>query len=896
MESQIEEKLEIIHDLYSLITPHIPCDQSKIKAVHYSRLRYIDYYGTTFLRLSIELVNTATGENWTLIAIAKILPKYSIAHDLSDIRTTFKNEVGIYMSARRAIDAYLKDKGIRHGEDFFANSFGGRINLNGTNEVDHNAVLVVTDLRHRGYKTVHRRTGFDLETTQAILTTLAKFHGSSLGMKLQEPKEFKDKILPYLGQFCTTACFEKVARSHMIQVLKNENFSPLIIDRAVATFDRKCCLSTQEPWSTFTHTNAWVNNIMVKYDKNNYPQDIRLKGFQESQYCSPVRDVLVFLFSSVQLVVLKEHLNELLDVYYDNFLKVLDNLNIDIKAFSRASFNQELKASASTGDFYKTVCKLYPILGTNQDIYDNQVASDLKDPLHIKRLCLIVRQFDERGCEVSQFDQVEDAVQKCDTIIFDNLFVPAGSSFNGQGELYWDGLGIWGSLKPNFFQLRLHNTVMSNIVVLNPPKHSVILQDSTNVELIAWTIDASAGAETGGVEVGQNTDGFIVKNSTYVVLQNSVVYNQGAHILVDDVICYGGHGLTLSVGLSADNVELNTLVNVTFINSILSGGKNAIHIKTHVDGGAGKIEKVVYKNIEFVGPSEYGIIIQENYKNLLANDTLPVEPKNNIPITDLQLINIVGSVASSAIPVYILCAEKGCSDWTFSQVSVVGCEVSQFGQVEDAVQKCDTIIFDHLFVPAGSSFNGQGELYWDGLGIWRSLKPNFFQLRLHNTVMSNIVVLNPPKHSVILQDSTNVELIAWTIDASAEAETGGVEVGQNTVGFIVKNSTYVVLQNSVVYNQVDCVGLCSGPSEYGIIIQENYKNLLANDTLPVEPKNNIPITDLQLINIVGSVASSAIPVYILCAEKGCSDWTFSQVSVGGSEANSCNYEPSGFFC
>lgn len=136
---------------------------------------------------------------------------------------------------------------------------------------------------------------------------------------------------------------------------------------------------------------------MIKYDKNNYPQDIRLKGFQESQYCSPARDVLFFLFSSVQLVVLKEHLNELLDVYYDNLLKVLDNLDVDIKAFSRASFNQELKTCASTGDFYKTVCKLYPILGTNQDIYDNQMNSDLKDPLHIKRLCLIVKQFDEKG-------------------------------------------------------------------------------------------------------------------------------------------------------------------------------------------------------------------------------------------------------------------------------------------------------------------------------------------------------------------------------------------------------------------------------------------------------------------------------------------------------------------
>lgn len=120
-------------------------------------------------------------------------------------------------------------------------------------------VVISSFLIFLGYKTVHRRTGFDLETTQAILATLAKFHGSSLGMKLQKPKEFKDKILPYLGKFYTTACFEKEARSHMIEVLTKEHFSPLIIARAVATFDRKCCLVTQEPWATFTHTNAWVS-------------------------------------------------------------------------------------------------------------------------------------------------------------------------------------------------------------------------------------------------------------------------------------------------------------------------------------------------------------------------------------------------------------------------------------------------------------------------------------------------------------------------------------------------------------------------------------------------------------------------------------------------------------
>lgn len=46
---------------------------------------------------------------------------------------------------------------------------------------------------------------------------------------------------------------------------------------------------------------------------------------------------------------------------------------------------------------------------------------------------------------------------------------------------------------------------------------------------------------------------------------------------------------------------LNVLTNVTFANSTLFGGENAIHIKTHNEGGYGFIENVTYENIQLKG-------------------------------------------------------------------------------------------------------------------------------------------------------------------------------------------------------------------------------------------------------------------------------------------------------
>lgn len=223
-----------------------------------------------------------------------------------------------------------------------------------------------------------------------------------------------------------------------------------------------------------------------------------------------------------------------------------------------------------------------------------------------------------------------------------------GAILDGQGSLYWDGLGEWGTVKPKFFTLQLHNSIMSNIHVLNNPVHCVLLADSSNVTLDGWVIDASDGhpvsinylyvrifsqnlffcKDVAGTDyAGHNTDGFDIWNSTNVVLSNSMVQNQddcvaircgkhlycicqkqaklplllGENIVVEDMVCYGGHGLSISVGFSNESYEQNVLRNVIIKDSILQGGENAIHIKTHVDGTIGLIQNITYQNIEFQG-------------------------------------------------------------------------------------------------------------------------------------------------------------------------------------------------------------------------------------------------------------------------------------------------------
>lgn len=84
-------------------------------------------------------------------------------------------------------------------------------------------------------------------------------------------------------------------------------------------------------------------------------------------------------------------------------------------------------------------------------------------------------------------------------------------------------------------------------------------------------------------------------------------------------------------------------------------------------------------------------------------------------------------------------------------------------------------------------------------------------------------------------------------------------------------------------------------SRYGILIEQNYDG----GDLKGEATSGVPITDLTIEGITGTgaVSSSGYDVVIVCGSSGCSDWTWSDVSVtGGKTYSSCENVPSVTSC
>ncbi|XP_076272267.1 polygalacturonase-like [Rhynchophorus ferrugineus] len=323
------------------------------------------------------------------------------------------------------------------------------------------------------------------------------------------------------------------------------------------------------------------------------------------------------------------------------------------------------------------------------------------------------------SCSVSSYDDVASAVSSCTSITLGSFTVPAGKAlsmslksgttvtvtgtikfaysewkgplveisgskitfknsggtFDGQGANYWDGKGDSGVTKPKFFRIKTSGgSTFTDIKLKNCPHQCVSINSASDTTLNGWTIDVSAG-DSGG---GKNTDGFDLSSSSGITIENSVVknqddcvaINQGYNYVFKNLTCSGGHGLSLSVGQSSSSGSENTVSNVTFSDCTVKNSRNGIHVKTHSDAGTGSVTDVTYKNIKLSGITNYGINVQQDYENGSSSGN----PKGNIPIKNLKLSSVTGSMSggSSSMPVYILCGSGGCSSWTWSGVSITG--------------------------------------------------------------------------------------------------------------------------------------------------------------------------------------------------------------------------------
>ncbi|KAJ5702110.1 hypothetical protein N7488_009658 [Penicillium malachiteum] len=330
------------------------------------------------------------------------------------------------------------------------------------------------------------------------------------------------------------------------------------------------------------------------------------------------------------------------------------------------------------------------------------------------------------ACVVSEYDSLSSAVASCTNIVLSNLYAPASSTIdlsslqtgasvtfagtttfgdtydedfdpiiisgtnititgasghviNGNGEAYWDGEGSNGGVdKPDHFIVvkDAYYSEITNLNIVNWPVHCFEIEDVEHLTISGLMLNNTAGdsanSQSDGEAAGHNTDGFDISKSTYVTVKDTYVYNQddcvavtsGSNIVIDNLYCSGGHGLSIgSIGGKSDN----TVDTVTFSNSQVVNSENGCRIKSNADT-TGSVSNIIYENITMSGISDYGIDVQQDYENGGATGT----PTNGVNITNVSFIDVTGTVTDDGMDYYILCGSDSCSDFTFSGSSISG--------------------------------------------------------------------------------------------------------------------------------------------------------------------------------------------------------------------------------
>jgi len=269
-----------------------------------------------------------------------------------------------------------------------------------------------------------------------------------------------------------------------------------------------------------------------------------------------------------------------------------------------------------------------------------------------------------------------------------------GSSINGNGQAYWDGVGGNSGRKidkPKFFRLKLSNSEIRGLHVINVPVHVFSISGCRGLKLDGIRIDNSAGDKKSGngKTLGHNTDAFDVGDSSDITISNAWVHNQddclavnsGTNIRFVNGTCIGGHGLSIgSVGGRSNNV----VKGVRIMNSRILNSENGVRIKTKAGHGKGQVSDVTYQDITLSGITKRGIVIQQDYENGGPTG----KPGGDVHISGLKLVNIRGTVSRGAKSIYVLCASGGCTNWTWSGISVSGGSASCKGHPPGVSQYC----------------------------------------------------------------------------------------------------------------------------------------------------------------------------------------------------------------
>lgn len=107
-------------------------------------------FGSTILKIDLTLQNDGNKETKELSVVAKLIPELEFFQELFNAQVTFKLEAAFYDIIIPTLQNFQREQGIEKVIDFFPKFYGARMNLNGSDKVDGDAVILLENLKVTG--------------------------------------------------------------------------------------------------------------------------------------------------------------------------------------------------------------------------------------------------------------------------------------------------------------------------------------------------------------------------------------------------------------------------------------------------------------------------------------------------------------------------------------------------------------------------------------------------------------------------------------------------------------------------------------------------------------------------------------------------------------------------
>ncbi|XP_072393193.1 uncharacterized protein [Diabrotica undecimpunctata] len=333
-------------------------------------------YWSDMLKLQVTTKNKDTNATSTEHFVAKCcmvdekMPKELAAANSH----MFKPEIAFYNEIIPTMQKFSKEHGLKE-VDFFPKLIIARYNLDGKEEPDENAVLLLENLQVEGYTNEDRHKGFDLDGSKLLLTDLAAFHAIPLAIRLKDPDLFKKVFIdncPGPPKFLEKPKDKGPGEDHgppslprtlLKQILKGDSFCrkyvnklDALLDAEEEKFKKGNFFSKPDPnksvFCGLVHKDMWLNNTMQKKDKEGKMIKNKFVDFQMYSVQDITLDLFFFLITSVDVVVLEEHFDYLLMLYHEHFIKTLESFECDVAPFKYIDFINNLRQNALSEFFH----------------------------------------------------------------------------------------------------------------------------------------------------------------------------------------------------------------------------------------------------------------------------------------------------------------------------------------------------------------------------------------------------------------------------------------------------------------------------------------------------------------------------------------------------------------